>query len=134
MKFAGIKVGDTVYVKETVKESPLGRGEAFFVPVTVERITKTQFIANGNRYKKENGRLIGGGFFDYAYYLGEEIAPQDSVDDQTEAMLEMKEKIKIASRISSIGVVMMNIDYKHARLDEVHGLALKIKDMMEEDK
>lgn len=73
MKFQDIKVGDVVYVRKEVKVSMWDRrGRDFWIPCAVERTTTKQFIVDGKRYKKEDGRLIGK-YFCEAHRLGEDL-------------------------------------------------------------
>jgi len=67
MKFENIKVGDKVVVKKSIS---LGwnRSKSFRVVTTVTKITKTQFTADGNRYKKDNGSMIGDSWIEAEVY------------------------------------------------------------------
>lgn len=63
MKFKDIKVGDVVYCMEAID---LRRGvrvvsKAFPIAQTVERVTKTQFVAGGVRFGKQYGCAHGDG-------------------------------------------------------------------------
>lgn len=57
MEFKDLKPGDTVYIEKDVSFG-WNAAKTFIVPVKVERITPTQIIVEGNRYKKTTGRLI----------------------------------------------------------------------------
>lgn len=53
-----IKVGDNVLIRKTIRYGyNIGRG--FMVTAKVERETKTQWIVDGRRFKKETLREIG---------------------------------------------------------------------------
>jgi hypothetical protein len=67
-KFDDIKVGDVVFINKKI-ETGWHSGKVFKISVTVERVTQTQFVAGGNRYKKDCGSLIGG--YDRCYRLGD---------------------------------------------------------------
>lgn len=58
MKFENIKVGDTVFLEKVVSYG-WRNSKTFTIPFKVERVTATQFIVDGRKFKKENGREIG---------------------------------------------------------------------------
>lgn len=101
MKFENIKVGDTVFIEERV-EYAYRSGKSFTIPVTVTKVTKTQFtVESGQRFKKD-GRMIGGGLRS-AYYEGEKMNWYDdtTVTDQTKEMEYFKQKLAAERRINN---------------------------------
>lgn len=103
MKFKDIKVGDTVYVHSEVRVG-FNSYEYFLVTVKVVKVTNTQFTCDNNeRYGKERGNRIGGGYGDYAYMLGEKIGyNKKEVKDQTKEYEDFLIKLKLISNVVSI--------------------------------
>ena len=85
MNFRDIKVGDTVYIKSTVRVG-WHVEKAFTVPRKVTKITATQFaIETGERYMKGTGFRIGGEYLERCFLDGE---------DQTAQMQQFKAHFK----------------------------------------
>lgn len=106
MKFENVKVGDTVFVRRSVSYG-FKRSKSFFVPVKVERVTKKQFVlTNGNRYQKENGRLIGYGYSyndNNAYLEGEVFGWNNGkVKDETKEMDEFINKLSTINNFNRL--------------------------------
>ncbi len=121
MKFKNIKVGDTVYLTKRVKSSLFDNGTPFFVPATVERVTKAQFAANGKRYNKKWGTCIGG---------GDDVCLEGR--DETKEMTEFKATLAVASRISSMAEKIKKIDHTHTHLLEIGSKLEEIEDLLEQ--
>lgn len=92
MKFQDIKVGDVVFVMKSVHYGYSSRG-AFFVPTKVTKTTATQFTCdNDQRYRKDTGLELGGGYNDRSYLAGE-IIHDEPVCDETEKMNDFKNRV-----------------------------------------
>jgi hypothetical protein len=83
--FRDIEVGDLVLVPKNVRLVRMGGWRSFKVPAKVERVTKTQFVAGGDRFNKERGRLIGSDGFCNATVYAE-------TEDQAAQYKAMKEQ------------------------------------------
>jgi ribosomal protein S24E len=98
MKFQDIKVGDEVFVGNSIRYG-WNLGEEFFIPEKVVRVTKTQFsTVSGRRFKKEYGQQIGSGTYGAnAYMEGDKKShwSDDVIYDQTKEMEEFKKKISL---------------------------------------
>lgn len=76
MKFENLAVGDTVLLHVERKVFSFTRnGRDTFVPITVEKVTKTQFTANGERFTREHGGRIGAAhsYWPAVYPVGENV-------------------------------------------------------------
>ena len=62
MKFENIKVGDKICKQDNISYG-WNTGKSFWIPISVEKITNTQFtLSDGSRCKKSNGNIIGNEF------------------------------------------------------------------------
>lgn len=84
IKFKDIKVGDTVYIKKEVSFG-WNSNRDFEIPVKVERVTPTTFLADGRKFKKDNGLEFG----KYASF-----AKLEGIDE-TSKMVAFEEKMKL---------------------------------------
>ena len=89
MKFENIKPQDQVLIPTTISTG-WGSHKVFYILSDVDRVTKTQFVAGGRRFKKD-GREIGTLSWNYAYYPGDKFTGFDytenkTAQDQTEEM------------------------------------------------
>ena len=71
-KFKDIKTGDKVLVIDKVSTG-WNTWESFYVPKEVGKVTPKQFYVGENRYKKDDGMKVGGGWDDKVYFKGDEI-------------------------------------------------------------
>ena len=65
-KFKDIKVGDTVYALGSVIVGALdirNNREHFFLPHKVTEVSKAQFKVGSARYRKSDGKRIGGDYW-----------------------------------------------------------------------
>jgi len=108
VRFEDVKVGDTVLIEKSVWYG-YGYRRDFNIAVTVERITKTQFVTNGKRFKKDNGSEVCSGYGSKAYLVGEEVGYVNKTiaKDETKEMNEFILKLK---RINEIKDFMKEID------------------------
>ena len=99
MKFKDIKVGDTVFVEETVKNGFSG-GESFYIPKPVTKVTPAQFFIGDLRYFKKDGKQVGN-YGEYAYLEGDNPIGwgNESVTDQTAKMETFKQKIAVQMQL-----------------------------------
>ncbi len=131
MKFENIKVGDTVYIEKTIKYS-WNRGETFFIPAKVKRITNTQFVTEGGERFKKDGRGIGGVKYRVAYNIGDSYGwgNKKTVKDQSVEMKLFEEKIRLerflSQEIESIKV-NINSDLTLADLKTVRKTVSRLK-------
>ena len=97
MKFKDIKVGDEVLVSTYVKIG-FNKKKRFFVTRKVERVTKTQFVVGGGRYRK-TGEGIGDKRYCSVSFHGDRINTfvykKGIALDQTEEMNAFVFKIKL---------------------------------------
>jgi len=129
MKFENIKVGDTVFIKESVRFDYMS-SRCFFVPVKVKRVTTKQFVTDNDRIFKKTGNEIGE-VFSSAYELGEKAFYDKKISDETEERDAFKAKIKlekeIMDKLCSIKIIK-NSDHSKEKLNEVSCLIDKIID------
>ena len=90
MKFEDIKVGDKVIVPKYVR-CGWNSGKTFKIVANVTRVTKTQFTADGRRFKKDYGTEMGNSFIQAVKYT-------DESQDQTSEMELFIKKVKESSR------------------------------------
>ena len=132
-KFKDIKAGDIVYVVRTIRYSWNGI-KRFYIPATVERTTKTQFIIKGgDRYKKDSGMLIGGEHYANAHYLGGKISrySDTEITDQTK---ERDEFVKIANAVSAINNTEIKVHVESKNLVLIHEKIKEILELIDEEK
>lgn len=99
MKFENVKVGDMVFVEETVKNGFHG-GESFYIPRRVTKESPTQFWVGDYRYFKKDGKRIGV-YGEYAWQEGGNPIGwrNETVTDQTAEMEAFKQKIAIQMQL-----------------------------------
>ena len=135
MKFEDIKVGDTVLIKKSVMYGYRYR-RFFNIAMTVERITKTQFITDGKRFKKDDGCEIG---VDYnrskAYLVGEEVGymtktiAKDETKEMNEFILKLKRVDEIRDFMKEIQSVK-TIDLTDGQVSSLHSNLESIKNSL----
>ena len=114
-KFDDVKVGDIVYIQVEVMAT-WGIGKHFWVPRPVERVTPKQFVIANNRYKKENGELIGNSFYKAAN-LGDKINGR-AVKDQASEKNQLAASIRLA-REGNETIKGMRLNYAQTNLEEI---------------
>ena len=99
MKFKDIKVGDTVFIEETVKNGFSG-GQSFYIPKSVTKVTPAQFFIGDSRFTKKDGKRVGI-YGEYAYLEGDRPIGwrNESVTDQTAQMETFKQKIAVQMQL-----------------------------------
>ena len=99
MKFKDIKVGDTVFVEETVKNGFSG-GQSFYIPKSVTKVTPAQFFIGDLRFTKKDGKRIGV-YGEHAYLEGDQggWSYNNIVTDQTVQMETFKQKIAVQMQL-----------------------------------
>lgn len=119
MKFKDIQVGDIVYIREEVTYG-WGERRLFFCPKKVERVTAKQFTVGGYRYRKENGKMIGG--YSYAYYSGDSLSSisGDKVVDQSKEMQAFKHRLQIRYQVRDMGEKLRRISIEHPNLMAIY--------------
>lgn len=113
-KFDNIKVGDSVLVEKTIN---YGWHEKTFL--CFEKVTKTtpaQFLIGERRYRKSDGYLIGGGYFNAAYLEGEPRHLGRVAQDQTKEYLEFVAKV---NAIDQVGYLMLSFQRKRIDIDKI---------------
>ena len=120
MKFKDIKTGDIVFINYKFVIG-FNRNEYFFIPKKVGRVTKTQFHVDSDRYKKDRGGKIGGGYGSFVYYEGDThiYGGSGTVTDQTDDMNEFKRKVSL-SKIIMKKIDGLNISYETLNLTEIN--------------
>ena len=131
MKFENIKIGDTVFIQETVS-CGWRDGQSFYLPKKVMKVTSTQFtIEDGGRYKKVNGLKIGGAYCECAKLDGEkkEYSSNILVSDETAQMNLFIRKIN-KERAASKQIEAMSIKLNSKlTIEELDLVLLKIKEI-----
>ena len=100
MKFQDIKPGDVVYRLVNVMIG-FKSGPTFFLPVKVDRVTKTQIIAEGGRRKKNDGGPIGN-MRSKVYKEGELVGSYGKVFDQSEQYRSYKNLLAQLTGVSTV--------------------------------
>lgn len=102
-KFENIKPGDKVFIEESIRYGWNSK-KKFWIEKEVDRITQTQFLIGGRRFKKDNGREIGSNGFDIARFEGEVLPghwqARRTVTDQSEEMAAFKRQIKLVELVN----------------------------------
>lgn len=110
MKFKNIKVNDDVLIPIKITIG-WGSGRKFYCLKKVERITKTQFIADGRRFRKDGGTEVGE--FASAYNVGDsDVFQGKPLRDQTKEMIEFKKKYSLYNNLKTTDILLnrINID------------------------
>lgn len=108
MLFENIAVGDTVLLHVERKAFTFTRrGRDTFVPVTVEKVTKTQFVANGERFTRAMGTRVGsgGGYWAAVYPVGSDAAVRTggkAVATPQEEIAAIDDAIKVARALAKL--------------------------------
>lgn len=124
MKFENVKVGDTVFIEESINYR-IYRSKKFFIPKKVVRVTKTQFVlVNGDKYKKD-GLNVGGkvrAYHEGVNNNGYGTSRYFTVSDQTKEMQEFKLKLNLEHKISNLLSIMkikQNSKFEISELEEI---------------
>jgi len=116
-----IKEGQEVYINESVRYG-FSNYKNFTIKLTIERTTKTQFIVNGRRFRKDNMSEIGQ-YCSYARFEGV---------DQSIAMNEFKKVVSISNKVYSLTTnfpsMQVNTDIKTA--EKVFKMLTEAKDLL----
>jgi len=123
MIFEDIKPGDSVLLEELVHENGWGSPSGYLIPKKVTRVTDKQFRVGMLKFRKEDGRQIGGG--PLAYKEGQEISFYEVATDQTEEYKAAKLRLSQHSRLKIICNVLSNtkpVDLKTVDSYELHKL------------
>lgn len=132
-----IKVGDIVYVKETVIYG-WNKGRSFFVPKKVERLTKTLFVVEGGRKFNKKDLREYGERQSRAYFEGHKLSYTggEVVKDQTEEMQDFKMAIALEQALekvleplsgTNISYVNLPIEVLRQALDKANELSKLLK-------
>jgi len=114
MNFQDVKVNDKVFIQEYVAIDH-SKVKVFYIEKLVSRVIKTQFIVDGHvRYRKSDGRRVGGIFLDTAIssagYM-ETMKGPVKIEDQSAAMNILREQVKLKDKIESITGCFWNINH-----------------------
>lgn len=128
MRFQDIKVGDKVVVPKYVRYG-WNSGKTFRIVANVTRVTKTQFTADGRRFKKDYGSEIGESFSYATKYRDES---QDQTSEMNLFIQKVKDEKYIKNTITSITqdickrklheLDMSDIDTLKARVNSIKNL------------
>lgn len=128
-KFKNIKVGETVFIREYIDWGWQGR-KYFFIPYSVERETKSHFVANKKRVRKDNGKIIGE-YYNFAYYEGEEYDKNISVKDESESKDKFKRLFNMCDKINNFKIGLLSPDYmKIKECEEILQLLKKVESII----
>lgn len=132
MKFKDIKKGDTVYIEKVVKGDIFEQGKSFWIPVKVERVTPTQLIVNGDRYRRDRGQKIDVNQTTRSFIrlLGDDLGCGHKVADETAAMEAFKLKIHMERKIKAIGEKLTSINRSHPNLVKIHSAILGVDKLL----
>lgn len=135
MKFENIKTNDIVFIEEDVRYG-WNTSESFYIPKKVIRVTKTQFVTEGDRRFKKDGREIGHNTYgSNAYFLGDKSSyyKKGLVKDQTQDKIVFTEKIqleiKIGKDIETLKIGL-NSDLNYEELIDLRNSILDIKETL----
>lgn len=95
-KFNEVKAGDVVLAPVAISYG-FNSSLKFLVQKKVDRVTNTQIIIGDNKYKKENGRIVGGSSFAQIYLMSEngtKVSNWETITDQTQEYRETVQKVK----------------------------------------
>lgn len=132
MLFENINVGDTVLLHVERKAFSFTRnGRDTFVPVTVEKVTKTQFTANGERFTREKGNRVGASFsyWPAVYPVGANVpfrhakkaaaTPQEEIDAIDEAVKVARNLAKLCDKLARNGEQLEKLIHQTDKVGEV---------------
>ena len=124
-----IKKGDEVLVLVDAWVD-WGQKVQFWIPGKVERTTKTQIIVNEIRYKKENGKQIGGIGNGMIALPGMETRYGKATDEskKLDDILEKKKKIKFIREV--LLKIEKKINIETENIDEIKSKTLELLDLM----
>lgn len=103
-EFENMKVGDLMIVKGSYTCGDCLR--------EVERVTKSQIVVDKRRYRKKDGRLVGGGVWCYGY-----IRPATEKD--IERLNKVKQKNELIAFIKKVAWCNLSLDSLQTILDVV---------------
>lgn len=133
MKFENVKVNDVVYMQERISTG-WNSAKSFWRPFKVEKVTPTQFTANGRRFKKERGQEIGSSsHFSYCSYLGESYGygGDSIVEDETESRDSLVKTIKQINLIEKIkDNIKLSIESEN--IDLIYNLLAQVESLLPE--
>jgi len=95
-KFNDVKAGDVVLAPVSIRYG-FNSSLKFLVQKKVDRVTNTQIIIGEDKYKKENGRIVGGSSFVQIYPMseaGKKVSTWETITDQTEEYKMAIQKVK----------------------------------------
>lgn len=127
MRFGDIKIGDKVFVRREVRYG-FHEFKYFYVQVEVDRVTKTQFTADGRRFKKDFGRQIGGNYGQSAFTEGS----TDEIYDQAEEMELFITRVKMWQETRQT-IEDISISLDNPNLTEIHNLAAQVSRLCEQN-
>ncbi len=101
IKNENLKVGDTVFLMESISVGWSSQ-KSFYIPVTIDRVTKTQVIIKNKKFNKVNQREVGGGYRRCRFFLLGEKYGQSIVKDETNEMNEFKSKKRLLNKLNNL--------------------------------
>lgn len=132
-KFKDVKVGDTVYLPEKVVYG-FNKRKSFYLPVKVERVTKTQFAIEGGRmFSKDWGSEIGESLSSVKKLSDNYEFGTCKVKDQTEDYLKFKRKIQletVIARTMAIFTLKHNSELEITELKELKKAVEKVEKIL----
>ena len=98
-KFDDVKVGDTVLHKVAgLRIGGFDTAPSFWVPVRVAKVTAMQFVVeDGRRYRKSDGRVIGGRF-SFVVMEGSSDGWGGRYKDETDGLVAHNYRVKLWRR------------------------------------
>ena len=132
--FEDIKVGDTVLLSKTVRESLFHHsGKSYFVRHTVDKVTPKQFQIGGKKFKKSDGRVISSTEFGSAYKEGMTYCDQPVVDQTQEYKDELhlvNYSWKVSGEMEDLGKIKP-AELKKLGLDTLNEVSKKLKEIQD---
>ncbi len=134
IKFENIKVGDTVMIEDSVTYGWY-KSKRFWIPKKVIRVSKAQFVIEGGKRFKKNGKQVGVHSYGCIGLLSEIGGYRDEViKDQTKERNAFVKKINLEDDINaSIDVIKIqrNSPFTHVELktifDKLESIRLEIE-------
>lgn len=129
-KFKDIKVGDYVLLRKGLRlKGVFGPINSYYVKCKVEKVTSKQFVVEGDRYRKDTGRLVGDSF--YAYKEGEKYIGT-IIKDETDKYNHDKEIRHLISNLKYYArkIIDLNpIHFLNEPIDDLEHILHKLKEL-----
>lgn len=124
-KFKDIKVGDNVLINDYIITGWHDK-HYFFVNKLVEKTTPKQFVVDGNRYRKIDGKLIDKYSYEVYARIEGEFYNGKEIKNQQHEMDEFIKRVNIAKKINLLKKDI-HISHESKNLEKILELIIECK-------